>query len=575
MSRSAWRAAVLLPLLWGALAAQAGAQGGPPAFTELTGTAGCVAAFSTTDESCRLAGGLERARSLTLSPDDRFVYVASGGGLTLGSNGIATFSRDAGTGALEPAGCITATGGDGRPGSEGACARGDALLGAGDVAISADGARAYVAATGSNGLSYFDRDGDTGALTQAGCVKEVKRQDRCDQAPPLVGASEVAVSPDGHDVYLAATTDGAIHAFRRDAETGALGSVQCVSETGSDGLCDPVPGLRDVRDVVMSPAGDAVYAAGLDGVVAAFSRDAETGELTAAGCLLQDAPDKGPCKAGAGLTGAADVAVSPDGRDVYVAGGDDHGTVASFRRGADGALVQTGCVQYVEPPEEPAEDEETDEEDTGDEDAEEAQADEPQEGCTGVTGYVDAFSELVVTGDGRTVFAGGGSNVAMYRRDPASGTLTPAGCAAGSEFTDSNCATLGALDRYGVASLAATADGRNLYFLSGDGALSVLGASVTVASSSVRAARSGRVEVALRCSRARSRACAGRVALTGTRSKQFRVAPGARARVTLRLGPNARRRLARRGALRLMARASDFRHLVRPAARRVTVRRRH
>ena len=576
VSVGAARGAALLLLAALALAVPAAASGAAPAFTELTGTSGCLVTLEldAEDETCARVGGLSFARGVTVSPDDRYVYVASGGGLQAGSNGVATFRRDATTGALEPAGCVSAGGGDGRPGSEGACALGDALLGAGDVAITSDGKRAYVASTGSNGVAYLDRDPATGALTPAGCVKDVKRQDRCDQAPPLVGAAEVAISPDDTDVYVAATLDGAVHAFRRDAQTGELASNGCVSETGSDGLCEPVPGLRNVRDLVMSPAGDAVYAAGTDGVVASFTRDGDTGALAPAGCLLADAPAKGPCKSAPGLTGASDAAVSPDGRDVYVAGGVETGTVASFRRGAGAgaALAETGCLQYVAPPE--PEDEDEDGGDGEDEDAAESQDEGgPEPGCTAVTGSADSFTSIVVSADGATVFAAGGSYVAMYRRDKDTGTLTPAGCAGPEGLGDGDCAGVGFLDRFYADAIAATSDGRNLYVTAAAGGVKVLGAAVTVTASSLRSRRGGRVAVPLACPRVRARSCAGRVALTGTRSKQFRLRPGGRAKVALRLGPNARRTLAWRGGLRLTARASDFAHVVRPGRWRVTVRR--
>ena len=101
------------------------------AFTQLPGAAGCLMQIDhEVDHGCGRVGGLDGAQRLTLSPDDRFVYVASGGTMFGGSNGVVTFRRDPSSGALTKAGCVTATSGDGRAGTERACTRGDALIGA-------------------------------------------------------------------------------------------------------------------------------------------------------------------------------------------------------------------------------------------------------------------------------------------------------------------------------------------------------------------------------------------------------------------------------------------------------------
>ena len=86
----------------------------------------------------------------------------------------------------------------------GLCQRGDALVGARDIAISPDGETAYVASSGSGGLARPKRDTLTGRLTPSGCVKDTPRADRCSEMPNLLGASAVAVSPHGNNVYVAA-----------------------------------------------------------------------------------------------------------------------------------------------------------------------------------------------------------------------------------------------------------------------------------------------------------------------------------------------------------------------------------
>ena len=496
------------------------------------------------DHGCLRVGGLALARSVALSPDDRYLYVASGGSMTTGSNGVVTLRRNATTGALTWLGCVTANGGDGRVGSERACARGDALLGAADIVISPDGGTAYVAAAGAGGLAWFARDPASGTPTPAGCVKDFPRGDRCGQVPHLSGATSVAVSPDGLDVYVASPVTASVHALRRVAGAMALVPVQCLAETGLDGACEPAAGLQEVRDVAVSPDGRAVYAAGGSGAVTVFSRDAATGRLTEKGCLLANPPEPGPCENASGIGGAAGVAVSPDGRDVYVAAPGSE-AVASFRVEPAGGLRQTGCLQRR--PSRP-------------------HRDGP---CRPATALWEP-REIVVSADGRTVFAGGLDTITSYRRDPDTGRLTQLGCA---EEDQSSKLCLEVRATLGVNSLAATADGRNIYVTAdSESAVAVLGAAVTVLSSTLRADRAGRVRVRIHCPESRVRPCAGGLRIGRGPVRAYRLPLGSRAVVRIRMARRAVRRLERRGRVRLSVRASDRARMLRDTRRRVVVR---
>jgi hypothetical protein len=69
-----------------------------------------VPTYEDVPEDCGRAGGLLLAHGVMLSPDQRFVYVAAGGNGRYGSNGVATFWREASSGALRPAGCVSGDG---------------------------------------------------------------------------------------------------------------------------------------------------------------------------------------------------------------------------------------------------------------------------------------------------------------------------------------------------------------------------------------------------------------------------------------------------------------------------------
>ena len=108
--------------------------------------------------------------------------------------------------------------------------------------------------------------------------------------------------------------DDAVVIFGRDGSTGALSYGGMVQ----DGV-DDVDGLDGARAVAVSPDGRYVYVASQwDDAVAVFSRDGATGELT----FLEACKDADPGTDGLNI--ADGIALSPDGGFVYVGGyGDD------------------------------------------------------------------------------------------------------------------------------------------------------------------------------------------------------------------------------------------------------------
>jgi DNA-binding beta-propeller fold protein YncE len=557
---SVWTA-VAAAVGWLALAgpATAPAQIGTAAssaIAQLAGTDGCVMQVDEDiDHGCARAGALAEVAAVAVSPDDRFVYAVAGGTLNDGTDGILTFARTAGTGALRPVGCITANGGDGRVGSEGLCERGDALVGARDIAISPDGENAYVASSGSGGLAWLKRDKLTGRLTPSGCVKDTPRADRCSEMPNLLGASAVAVSPDGNDVYVAAATSGALHAFEREPATGRLVHVQCLSETGSDGACEAAPALQAVTDLAMAPDGKSLYAAGISGAVARFARDPQSGTLRETACLLESAPGGGPCRDAAGIDGAAGVAVSPDSRDLYVAASGSE-AVTSFRAGPEGALSQTGCIARATDVDGPS--------------------DSPVEaGCTAGTEVWEPVA-VAASADGRTVYAAGLDTVTSYRRDPASGAFRQTGCA--EEDNGGFCQAARAID--GVRAVAVTSDGTNVYTASdSEHAVAAFGVTVSVDPGALTLRRDA-VPVVLRCPRVVARACAGTVAIAAGRraavagrARTFRLRPGARATVAVAAPSSLRSALRLHRAAPATVRVTDGRGVLERLTRRVTVHR--
>ena len=255
--------------------------------------------------------GLDGAFSVTVSPDGAHIYVVG-----LVDDAVAVFSRDAPTGALT----FVEAQFDGVGGVDG-------LDQAFSVTVSPDGAHVYVAAASDDAVSVFSRDATTGALTF------VEAQfDGVGGVDGLAGAATVTVSPDGAHVYVAGQNDSAVAVFSRDAATGALTFVEALFD-GVGG----VDGLGGARTVTVSPDGVHVYVAGFsDGAVAVLSRDAATGALSFVE-LQKDGVDGVD-----GLNNVQSVTVSPDGGHVYVASS-GIGAVAVFSRDA-----ATGALRFVE-----------------------------------------------------------------------------------------------------------------------------------------------------------------------------------------------------------------------------------
>jgi DNA-binding beta-propeller fold protein YncE len=179
-------------------------------------------------------------------------------------------------------------------------------------------------------------------------------------AGPGVGSRAIAISPDGRNVYVAASGSDAIAVFDRSRATGALsqpqGKAGCVASAAGKAKgassCDLAIGLDAPNSVAVSPDGRNVYATTRDSSsVIAFHRNRLTGQLrqlppSASGCISGQ-PIPG-CTAGRALTWPDVVVVSPDGKNVYVGDFAGSGVISFSRAGQAGALTQlsgtAGCI---------------------------------------------------------------------------------------------------------------------------------------------------------------------------------------------------------------------------------------
>jgi DNA-binding beta-propeller fold protein YncE len=336
-------AALVVTLAVGA----SGSTSGPPAnrLVQPRGRGACVSEGGS--DGCRAGRAMWRASAVATSPDGRNVYV----GAEI-SGAVDVLSRDRKTGVLRQLagrlGCVSKDGAEG-------CAVGRGLALSRPVLVSADSRFVYVGTGG--GVAILRRSSSTGALSQLsgaqGCVLE-PASSGCQPGRASMLVRGLALSPDGRNLYAASIGSSSVSVFRRDLESGALtqlaGGAGCIADAGRD-RCSVGRGLGRARSVAVSDDGHNVYVVGLDGGVAVFARSRVGGSLAqlpgSRGCL--DATAANGCAQARGIGDAHSIVVTHHGRNAYVASaaGD---AVAVFSRSAnDGALTELpgrlGCVQ--------------------------------------------------------------------------------------------------------------------------------------------------------------------------------------------------------------------------------------
>ncbi len=163
-----------------------------------------------------LVEGLAGAQALHLSPNGDNLYV-----LASSSDRILVFRRDVYTGTLELIQRM-----------ENAPDQAVNLVDPRDMVITPNGLHAYVASSGADTISRFDRDPASGVLAWAG-----QQRDGFDTIFPesnvLRGVNALALADDGRVLYATASTSDTISAFLIDSATGALNYQQVVRNNAS------------------------------------------------------------------------------------------------------------------------------------------------------------------------------------------------------------------------------------------------------------------------------------------------------------------------------------------------------
>jgi hypothetical protein len=335
---------------------------------------GCIQEAEHTD--CERKGrGLTTTHSVALTPDDRLAFAA---GFTTPwgfDSSLTSLSVDR-RGSLRALRCISLL-------AEACSRRSELVRGASALALSGDGSSLYLVSRLAKALVHY-RVGPSGRLRLAQCFQVGSSGSPCKPARGLSNFAHLELAKGGRSLYAASPNDD-FATFSRNTRTGKLRWRSCIGYP-----CGPdVSGLTDIRSLALSPDDRSLYvgtgggtvvhfasrANGMlrnrgcvdaawsprgcnrtaqwlgvtddldvsgDGaslymvagdLVGIFERSPGTGAIRPRGCLQDPNPDQVLCKRNAqGIDGASSVAVSPNGRSVYVFGSYDNAIVRFHRR---------------------------------------------------------------------------------------------------------------------------------------------------------------------------------------------------------------------------------------------------
>jgi DNA-binding beta-propeller fold protein YncE len=212
--------------------------------------------------------------------------------------------------------------------------------------MSPDDRQLYIAAPDEDSVITLSRSALDGALTQppgpAGCTSRSGLR-QCRRGRCIGRAAGVAVAPDGAWVYVVSldARDGAVARFARRDHGGTLVQPRdprgCISSSLPTRFCTRGRALQGGEDAVVSPDGRNLYVAGVLRGIAGFARDRATGALAqlagSEGCASTQTSSACQPTRGILTSDHTRLAISSDGGTLYVTSGFlSAGTIAVLRR---------------------------------------------------------------------------------------------------------------------------------------------------------------------------------------------------------------------------------------------------
>jgi 6-phosphogluconolactonase (cycloisomerase 2 family) len=399
------------------------------------------------DTCAKSTNGLDTTTGIAVSADGKSVYTVAEG-----DEAVVRFARNKRSGALKAKGCID----DNDSGLDNCSKSTNGLSGVTALTLSRDGKSLYAVSEGDSAVVRFKRNTHSGALKAKGCIDDEDTGGDCAVSTAGLGsATSIVVSPDGKSVYAGSEEDDAVVRFARNKKSGALTAKGCIDDSdfntdpsqGEDTCSKSTDGLAQVGPLAISGDGKYLYVASEGEVAVGKFKRAKTGALKAKGCIQAASTVDDACdKSAVGLVKPEGLAISSDGKSLYVVSESEDAIVHFKRNLSTGGLSDKGCIE---------------DHDVG------------VPVCSKHSPGLSENSSVVVSKDGKSVYVGSWNDdaVASFARDKGSGDLKFKGCIEDNDFGadpqqgEDNCAKA-TNGLYEVSGLALSPDGKSLYAVS-------------------------------------------------------------------------------------------------------------
>ena len=208
----------------------------------------------------------------------------------------------------------------------------EGLDGAAGIAVSADGSLLFVAGLLDDALSVWEVNAKAGTLTQTAVYRDDSRGGNFNA---LASPADLALSPDGSLLFVAAQADDALSVLQVNTLDGTLEELNVYSRSSGGNLAF----LNSPMSIALSPDGGLLFVtANLSNALHVFRVNGPAGTLDQLNVYRDGISGID------GLNSARGIAISPDGSLLFVTGQGDDALSVWRVNAAQGSLEQTQLI---------------------------------------------------------------------------------------------------------------------------------------------------------------------------------------------------------------------------------------